>query len=388
MKRKYKIWRNWIGAALIVFLAANVIMNKIKEKPQQTVVPTYKVLELQKGSGTMTMSFPSTIQSAQVVEIRPRVEGYLEAKYVTEGARVTKGQPLFKINDEVYQQQLEGAKADVMAAQANLDNKQLDVKKVTPLVEKNIVSPFQLETAISDVEAAQAKLQQARSQMEQARINIGYTVITSPVDGRVSQITLREGSLVKVSDAKPMTTVSAFGEMFAYFSISEKLVVQGLTSDGKVKRAFPKANLQLADGTVYTQPGTVELASGIVDSQTGSLLVKAIFPNPDGVLTTGLSGVVLIPQEYQNVITIPQSATFELLDKKMVYVVGEDDIIHSREITLEGNDGSNYIVRSGLSAGDKILIEGINKVKEGFKIVPEVVKTAPAPADSVSVTLN
>lgn len=345
-----------------------------KKENQNNTPKSYKVLEISIDKGEITAEFPTTVQSSQVIEIRPKVEGYLEKIYVNEGTKVKQGQPLFLINTDIYQQEVNAAKAAVATAEANLDNAKLEVIKITPLVQQDIVSDYQLRSALSNQKAAEAQLNQAKSQLAQAQINLSYTCISAPVSGLISKITIRKGTLIKISDTEPMSTIAAEGNVYAYFSISEKSLnlfqENRVNSNTKLKTTLPKVKLRLANGNIYKTEGVLELASGIVDPQTGTLSIKAVFSNPDYQLTTGLSGTVLIPHYMDSVIKIPMAATYEILNKKLVWIFQADSTITQKEIIIYGNDDKNYIVESGLKPHDIIVTEGISLLKEGQKIIP------------------
>jgi len=311
----------------------------------------------------VAVEFPTQLQSQQVIEIRPRVEGSLEKVFIKEGAYVRKGAPLFQINSDVYQQQVYSCRANLYAAQAKLTNAEFEIEKVTPLVEKNIVSDYELKSALMNLKVAQAGVEQAQAALEQANINLGYTLITSPISGLASAINIREGALVQVMMQTPLTTISADGDIFAYFSVSEKLVRLNEHAANLMN-----ARLRLADGNLYDKTGVIDRASGIVNPTTGTILLKAIFPNPNRDLATGSSGTVIIPFEIKDAILVPKSAIYPMLDKIMVVTVDEQNITHSKAIVIAGTSGDNYVVTQGLSPGDIIVLEGVSKLRDGKKI--------------------
>jgi membrane fusion protein (multidrug efflux system) len=320
----------------------------------------YKVMSVAKGDATVYDSFAAQIESENTVDIYSRGTGYIQRIYVNEGDNVRKGSPILKINDADYRQA-------VNSARAACDNANLEVKKLRPLVDKGIISPYQLQTA-------QSNLQAAKAAYENARINLGYTTIASPVSGVVGRITLREGSLVTAGLAEPITTVASNGNVFAYFSFDEKKLLQLADSlPGSLKQKvgrLAKADLMLANGQLYDYKGKIELGSSIIDPTTGSLQLKAVFPNPKALLRTGSSGTVRIPTSYHNVLLVPQKATFEIQDKVLVYTVDAKGIVKATSITVLDNTDTQYIVSSGLKEGDVIVTEGINRIKNGDKIIP------------------
>lgn len=315
-----------------------------------------------------------------MVDIRPRVSGYIDKICVNEGSPVTKGEVLFLINQDDLRENLNSAKANVDAAQAKVENALLEVRKLTPLVEKDIISPFELENANSNLQAARANLDYAKSQQKNAEIDLAYARITSPVSGVVGRIVVREGTLVGPTNTDPLTTVSGNGDVSAYFSVDERSIqvlareIPGNSLQEKISK-MPQLQLVLADGSVYEYTGRPEVASGLIDMTTGSMQLKAVFPNPQGALRTGSSGVVRIPATLHGVVLVPQKATFELQDKRMVYAVDSSGTIRSQKVITGGSSGPFFVVGEGLKRGDKILFEGIDKVRENQVIIPQLLKT-------------
>jgi len=336
-------------------------------KPKVSVapIPEYKAMKIILSNGAIQVEYPTQLQSQQVIEIRPRVEGTLERVFINEGARVKKGELLFQINPDVYQQQVYSSQANLNAAEAKLANAEYEVQKVKPLVEKDIVSEYELKSALMNLKAAQAGVEQARAALEQAKINLGYTKIISPISGVASAINIREGALVQVMSQAPLTTISADGNMFAYFSISEKLI-----NPNERPAYIPKAQLRLANGTLFSEVGELDFASGIVNPTTGTVLLKAVFPNPKRELSTGSSGTVIIPFEVPAAIFVPKSATYQLLDKTMVVTVNDQNITQSQPITIAGSSGDSYVISEGLVPGDVIVLEGVSKLRDGKRINP------------------
>jgi membrane fusion protein (multidrug efflux system) len=339
-------------------------------------VKDFKVLTLQPRDATLNTEYPASIQGQQNIEIRPRVDGYVDKIYVDEGAVVKRGQPLFKINAPQYEQDVRTAAASIKSAQADVSAANMAVVKVRPLVEKDIVSKFELESAQYAYEAAVARLAQARAALANARTNLGYTTVFSPVNGVVGSIPFRLGSLVSSTNAEPLTTVSSIGNVFAYFAFNEKLLIEftkdvkGATFAARIKK-LPPVSLLLADGTLYQHQGHIETVNGIINTETGSVNVRATFPNPEGLIRSGNSATVRIPSAVKAAILVPQSATFELQDKRFVVAVGKDSTTHNVSIqTRENTAGQFFVVQSGLKAGDRIVLEGVSTLKDGTKIKP------------------
>jgi len=339
----------------LFFSCQNKKADKEKKGPSK-----YQVMLITRGDATVSTSFATQIESENTLDIYSRANGYIERIYVKEGDNVRKGSPILKISDADYRQ-------TVNSTRAAYDNAQLEVRKLQPLVDKGIISPYQLQTA-------QSNLQAARAAYENARINLSYTVIKSPVSGVVGRITLKPGSLVTAGLADPITTVASSGDVFAYFSFDEKKLIQLCNNaSGTLKQKvakLPPVELILADGQKYEYKGKLELGSSIVDQTTGSLQMKAVFPNPQALLHTGTSGKINVPAFYTNVILVPQKATYEIQDKKMVLVVDSHGIIHATNITVVNATSDQYVVEDGVNEGDKIVVDGLNRLKDGDKIIP------------------
>lgn len=361
-----------VGLAILLTLLFVSCKSKT-ETPQAP--PAYKTAVLDTTTAVVYSEYSAVLQSESVVEIRPRISGYLTKIAVKEGQWVAKGTPLFKIDDADFVQKVNSAKAGIQSAIATRDNAQLEVNKLTPLVEAGIISPFELETKKGNLQAAAAALSQAEALYEDAKINLGYTNITAPISGVLGRIVVREGSLVSQSNNEPLTTISGDGNVNAYFSFDEKRLAplrQKKFQNGQHNPVGKSIiELQLADGTIYQYKGKLESASGIIDRTTGSIQLKVVFPNPDNAILSGSSGVVRIPATYSGCITVPQSATYELQDKIMVYVVNEDNTVSRKTINIEGTSGKEYVVSSGVAAGDRIVLEGADKLKDGVVITPK-----------------
>jgi len=344
-------------------------------------IKDYPVLTITSRSTTLFSDYPSTIQGQQNIEIRPKIDGYIEKIYVDEGATVRKGQPLFQISAPQYEQDVRTAQANIKIAQADVNAAQMQVEKVRPLVEKNIISQYELQSAQFTLQAKQAALAQARASFANARTNLGYTSITSPVDGVVGVIPHKIGSLVSSNTAEPLTTVSNIGNIYAYFSINEKMALEfskntpGATVQQRLA-TIPPVTLILPNGTEFSQKGRIETASGLINTETGSISVRATFPNPGNIIRSGSSGVVRIPRTVDSALLIPQKATYEIQGKKFVYVVESTGTVRSVEVkVMDSNNGQYYVVQQGLNPGEKIVLEGVASLREGATIKPSAINT-------------
>ena len=347
-------------------------------------IGTYPVFQVQKGNYTGYNSYPTRIEGIQDIEIRPKVGGYIEGIMVDEGTYVTKGQPLFKLEANTVAQNTKASEAAVNSALARTNAARIEVERLRPLIEKNIISPVQLEAAEADLASAKAQLNQARSDYEGNKANEAYTQIVSPVDGVVGKLNYRTGSLVNATDVTPLTTISNTEFVYAYFSLNERELME-LTHKfpGKnlVERLqnFPKVQLELTDHSHYPFEGVMEASTGRINPSTGAIQLRARFNNANAQLLSGSSGTILIPEEYQKVVAVPMQSTFDRQGKKMVYVVDTGDTLKGRMIKIKDRVERYYIVEEGLQVGEKVLALGVNKVYPYTPIIPQLV-----PMDSIA----
>jgi membrane fusion protein (multidrug efflux system) len=370
-----------MGMILIAIAAISCGNQKKTGQPGAAgTIKEYPVIAVKPQSTQLYKDYPTKLQGQQTVEIRSKITGYIEQILVDEGATVRKGQVLFRLNANDIQAIVRSAEAQVKVAEANIFTAQVNVEKTKPLVVKNIISKFDLESAESTLKAQEAQLAQARANLENAKANLQYTQITSPADGAIGNFPFRVGSLVSSSTVEPLTTVSNTVKMYAYFSINEKeflTLTKGMAGKNLQEKftKLPEVELILADNTVYEQLGRIETASGLVDQQTGAVNIRASFPNTDGLLRSGGSGLVRIPQYVDSAIIIPQKTTYELQGKHFVYKVGTDNKVHNTEIEiLVGNLKDSYVVINGLNAGDKIVLEGIASLRNDTEIKPKLME--------------
>lgn len=360
----------------IALFALSLFMFASCGKKQQGGMPTgpqeHAVTTLQPTSTELKSSYPATIRGKQDVEIRPKVTGFITQLCVDEGATVRKGQPLFLIDKVEFEAAVKAAQASVKVAEANVKTQELTVKNKRELQKKNIISEYDLQMAENLLDSYKATLAQANAQLVNARNNLSYTTVTSPSNGVVGTIPFRVGSLVSGSSTTPLTTVSEISDMYIYFSMDEKQLLNMIREGGSIKdilSKMPAVELQLADGSIYPEKGKIETVSGVIDQATGSVSMRALFPNARNIMRSGGTGVILIPYQVEDAILIPQKATYEIQDKKFVYVVGPDSKVKNTEITISNlDDGKNYLVTSGLKAGDRLVVDGVSSLKDGAEI--------------------
>ncbi len=337
----------------------------------------YNVMTLQTTSRKLSSTYSATIRGKQDVDIRPKVQGYITDIKVKEGATVHQGQTLFIIDQVPYQAALATAEANVDVAKAQVNAAELSASSKEKLFEQNVISDFDLRMARTTLAQARAQLAQAKANELTASNNLSYTLVKSPVDGVIGTLPFRVGTLVSPSDATPMTTVSDNSEMYVYFSMSESQVLSLKRQHGALEHALqelPPVEMQLSDGTIYSEKGRIEAISGIIDPTTGSITLRAKFPNRKRLLLSGGSGTVILPHRQEGCVVIPQHATFEVQDKVYAYKV-ENGVAKATIIgVFEISNGKEYIVESGLIEGDTIVVEGIGLLRDGAPIkIKEVV---------------
>lgn len=360
--------------------------SKSGQQMQQMPAPEIATITLAPQTADLQTTFPATIKGKTDIDIRPQVTGFITKVHVDEGQRVRKGQLLFTLDQVTFQAAVDQARAAVNNAQTAVNTAKMTADSKKALFDKNIISQYEYNLSQNSLAQAQSQLATAKAALASAQKNLAYTVVTAPSDGVVGTIPNREGSLASPSSAQPLTTVSDNSEVYAYFSLTEKdllnLVGEGQRTIDAAIKSMPEVQLRLNDGSLYPYSGKVATVSGVIDNNTGASSVRALFNNPNGVLRSGGTGQVIIPDKRDSVIVIPQKATFELQDRRFAYVVNDSNKVVSTPITVEANnDGKNFVVLTGLKPGDRIAIEGVGtKLSDGMTITPAAPKTDAAPA--------
>lgn len=364
------------GKCMVLGISGLFLLNACgnKNANNTNAVKEYAVIEVQPTNTELASTYPATIRGKQDVEIRPQVSGFITKLCVDEGAVVRKGQTLFIVDPTQYESAVQTATAAVNVAKSNVNTQELTVTNKRELNRKNIISDFDLQTAENQLATAKASLAQAEAQLVSARQNLSFTQVSSPSDGVIGTIPYRIGSLVSPSIATPLTTVSEISEMYVYFSMTEKQLLEMTRKDSSLDeqiKNMPPVQLRLSDGSVYAEPGRIEMVSGVIDQSTGAVSMRAAFPNKNHILRSGGTGSIILPSQLNGVIIIPQKSTYELQDKKFVYVVGNDSKVKNTQIEVFNiDDGKSYVVTSGLNAGDKIVYEGAGTLRDGVEIKP------------------
>ena len=332
----------------------------------------YAVMTIATTDREIPINYSATIRGRQDIAIYPQVSGTIFELCVNEGQPVSKGQPLFIIDQVPYKAALQTAEANVAAAKAGVATAQLTYDSKKELYAKNVVSQYDLLTAENTLLTAKAQLAQAEAQRVNAANNLSYTVVKAPANGVVGTLPYRVGALVSASISKPLTTVSDNSDVYVYFSMTENQLLNLTRQYGSIANTLknmPDVRLVLNDGSVYDRTGRIESISGVIDTSTGSVQLRAVFPNADGLLHSGGAGSVIVPNIHKDCVVVPQVATFELQNKVYVYKV-EDGKATSSMIDVEKiNNGREYIVKSGLTPGDVIVAEGVGLLREGTPIV-------------------
>ena len=365
------------AACVVTSCGGDKQQQQVGAAPQQVETMTIAL-----NSTEINATYPATIKGKTDVEIRPQVSGFITRVLVDEGQHVRKGQALFEIDKVQYESAVRSAEALVASAKAQVSTARLTADNKRKLFEKNIISDYEYQTATLSLQSAEASLNQAKAQLVNARKNLSYATVVAPCDGVVGMIPNREGSLASPSSAQALTTVSDNSKVYAYFSFNEKDVLEMTQNGTRTMQAaineMPEVKLRLSDGTIYPFTGKVSTVSGVLNATTGTATVRALFDNKNGMLRSGSTGNVLIPQQASNVILIPQQATYEVQDMKYVYVVNDSSIAHARIIKVDPIDnGKQYVVRDGLKVGEVIVTEGVGvAVREGTAIAKGDAKAA------------
>ena len=333
----------------------------------------FAVATIGTSSAALQTTYPATIKGIPDIEVRPKVSGFITKVYVHEGQTVSAGQPLFAIDSETYQAAVRSAAAAVNTAKAQANTAKLTYQNNKKLYDSKIIGEYELSTAANGLATAKAQVAQAEASLASAREQLAWCVVKSPSAGVVGSLPFKVGALVSAS-GQALTTVSNNSTMEVFFSLSESQILSMSKTNGSVQAAiaaFPAVKLQLADGSIYNHPGKVVKMSGVIDATSGSISLIAHFANPEKLLKSGGAGSIVVPNDHNSAIVIPQEACSQVQDKIFVYIVTKDNKVKYSEIKVNPqDDGKNYIVTSGLHVGDRIVLKGITKLTDGQQIKP------------------
>jgi membrane fusion protein (multidrug efflux system) len=369
-----------LGFLGLLFTSCKDQINKA-QAAQQARPADVPVVTVQSTSLSIDHLYVTDIRAIRNVELRSKVSGFLEAIYVDEGRPVKKGQLLFRINDNEYRAAVAQARAKLNTAKAEARVAEVEYERVKVLTDKNIVSRTELDLASSKLSAANARTEEARSELENAQHVLTYTKICAPFDGIVDRIPLKAGSLL--SEGTLITSVSDISSMYAYFDVSENEYLRHNRKNAGAPMAYRTADLILSDGQGYEYKGQVETVVSEFDESTGSISFRATFPNPKHLLKHKATGKVKLSSKVEDAVVVPQKATFELQDKNYVYILDRDNVIRMKSFVPSGRIEQNYIIKSGLNPGDRVVYEGIQDLKEGMKVNPRPIASGGATAAAV-----
>lgn len=378
---------------VILSLAAVSLVACKKEAPKQDGPKSYPVINVEAKNIVGYQTFPATIQGRVNNDVRTKIQGYITQVLVDEGQYVTKGQPLFRLETNILNENAAASKAGIGAAESNIAAAQaavsaanVEVNKLKPLVQKNIISNVQLQTAQANLAQAQAQLKQAQAAKSQAvanykgiEANIEYSIIRAPISGVIGKLPLKVGSLVGPSDQAPLTTISDTSGIFAYFSMNEKEYFDflekspGATMPEKIKN-LPMVELQLANGSIYPEKGRIEAITGQIDPTTGTIQFRVAFTNAQKLLSNGNSGTIRFPQYYENVLVVPESATYEQQGIVYVYKVDKSDTARNVVVNVIDRIDNMALIKSGVNKGETIIAAGIGGLKPGTAVKKQPVK--------------
>ena len=363
-----------LKTGLAVGLAVLLVTSCGEEKQKRQDGAQYQTTVVSRKDMTLERSYSGRMTGRQIVEVRPQVSGCITRILTGEGQAVHKGQTLFVIDQVPYRAALEVAVANRRSAEARLATARMNYENETKLKEGHVVGDVSVQTMGNALLEAEAALAQAKAQETNARNNLSYTEVKSPVSGVASMIPWHVGSLVSSNISEPLVTVADDKEMYAYFSVTERAVINLIDRYGSTSEFISKApsiKLRLASGADYPVEGRIDAVSGTVDVQTGAVTLRAVFPNPQHLLRDGGSATVMVPTQREQVVVIPQEATYELQNRVFVYRVVDGKTKATAVMLFPQNDGKEYIVEEGLSVGDTIIAEGAGLLKDGIEVKSE-----------------
>nr|WP_068890443.1 efflux RND transporter periplasmic adaptor subunit [Pedobacter panaciterrae] len=347
------------------------------QQAQNQTAPEVPVAIVNQADAVIYTDYPAKIEGQTDVELRTQVPGILEKIYVAEGTYVEKGTPLFQIDARPYREDYNFAEGELLAAKAGVVTTKLEVEKLTSLVQNKVVSSYQLKMAQAVYESALGKEKQAKAKAGNAKITLGFATITAPVSGYIGRLYKKTGSLLAPSDAQPLSYLSDNREVQVYFSIGEgdfvnfKEGLKGTSIAEKLKNA-PAVSMMLSGGNVYPQNGSLDMVDAAFDKNTGAITLRATFPNKQGLLRSGNSSRIKLGLKQSGVVEVPQSATFEMQDKTFAFIVDQSNKVRQVALTISGSTGKTYYISKGLHQGDRLILKGMESLKDGVVVKPEM----------------
>ncbi|WP_294291316.1 efflux RND transporter periplasmic adaptor subunit [uncultured Chryseobacterium sp.] len=378
VKKYLKILNRGFLAAFAVFLMS-CGGSKDQDRTEQAEPVQAEIMTLHPEDGVVEQAFPASLQGKDNVQLRPQISGYIDKIYVDEGAYVRAGQPVFRINANVYREQRNTALAALGMAKSQLASAKLELDKYKVLTDNKVVADFQYRKAKTNYDNALAAVKQQQALVASADLNVGFSIVKAPVSGYIGRIPNRIGALVGPNDAQALTTLSQVSEIYVYFSLPEKEILNiNATRPGKTLieklKDFQDITLLLADGKPYSHAGKIDMMDGQFDQNTGSVSLRASFPNPEGLLRTGNTGRIVLKTIQQNVYKIPLLATYEVQDKIFVGLVNRQNKVIRKALKDFTRSGNFYLMKSGFAPGDRIVANELASIPENSVITPKAVQ--------------
>lgn len=362
---------------LIPLLLAGTLLagcSHKKETKKQVEKPTVPVIELTRQDAALDRDYAGHLEAVQNVEVRARVSGYLDKILVDEGQAVKKGQLLFQLNPTEYQVKVAEAQASLESAEAQEQSAAVEMDRVKLLVDKNVISPTELKLARAKMAAARASIDQAKASLANARLMVSLTSIRAPFDGVINRIPFKGGSLIETGAL--LTNISDLSEIYAYFNVSEREYLHFVKKRKDPKKAtIHEVDLLLADDSPYPHPGKIETTETVFEGNDGTIAFRARFPNPQHLLRHGATGKIRLTTEVDDAVLVPQKAVFEVQDKNFVYIVDGGNKVRTRPFVPQSRVDQMYVVKSGLKPGDRVVYEGIQRLRDGMAITPRMLPT-------------
>ena len=358
----------------VLALALALMAGPAPLRAQQTATPAVTVALVEQRDVTPTTNFTGRIEAVDKVDLRARVEGFLEQRLFTEGQEVKTGDLLYVIEKAPYLAEIENVEAAIARAQSTLDLAEIERRRQGELVKKQATAQARLDEATGRSGEARADLRRQQANLTTAELNLGYTDIKAPIDGTIGQATVTEGNLVGPSSGT-LATIVSMDPIYVTFPVSQRQLQQAQKHAATQAGAIT-VRIRLPDGTLYDQPGKIDFIDNVVDQTTDSVTVRAIVPNAQGALKDGqIARAVVEVSDPQPQLTVPMAAVVVDQAGPSVMVVGGDGKVEQRRLTLGPQQGIQIVVAQGLNAGDRVIVEGLQKVRPGQAVQASVTKT-------------